>query len=143
MRISEDPYLSTNQFFLETATTKGIKVSVVSRFEDEHSNPQEGKYIHSYTITISNESEETVQLLSRHWIIKDSLLNEREVKGEGVVGKQPTLAPGESHQYSSWCPLGSELGKMYGTFLMMRLRDQSTFKVVVPVFKLFANPRLN
>ena len=127
---------------MKTCITNGIKVSVVSKFEPAHSSRKDGKYVHSYSIAIENKSNETVQLLSRHWIIVDSDLNIREVKGEGVVGQQPVLRPGESHQYSSWCPLATDLGKMQGTYQMIT-GDDHHFDVVVPSFILCDNARLN
>lgn len=119
-----------------TCTTNGITVSVISRYETEHSNPGYGKYVHSYTITIENKSNTTVQLISRHWIIMDSHLNVREVRGEGVVGEQPVLAPGGTHTYSSWSPLSTPIGKMTGSFQMIRTVDNEKFDVRVPVFLL-------
>lgn len=127
---------------LNTSITNGIKVSVISAYEDQHSNPREHKYVHSYSITIHNESHGTVQLMSRHWIIVDSDLTIREIKGDGVVGKQPILKPGEIYQYSSWCPLSTEIGKMYGTY-QMRNREGTVFDVTVPAFILCQKDKLN
>lgn len=123
--------------------TKGISVSVKTRYEDKHSAPDQKKYVHSYFITIENLSNHTVQLLSRHWIIIDSSLIKREVKGEGVIGKQPVLHPGESHSYSSWCPLQTDIGKMKGSFNMHNLDTDELFDVVVPEFGLVAAEKLN
>lgn len=119
---------------IATCTTNGITVSVKTRFEAEHSSPGHNKYVHSYTITIENKSPHTVQLISRHWIIMDSNLNVREVRGEGVVGEQPILEPGKSHTYSSWSPLSTPLGKMSGSYQMIRTVDNENFDVRVPVF---------
>jgi ApaG protein len=127
---------------VNTAITNGIKVSVVSRYEAQHSDPKTRKFVHSYAITIENISPETVQLLSRHWIIVDSDLNTREIKGDGVVGKQPILHPGEAHQYASWCPLATDIGKMSGSYLM-RSESGDHFNVVVPGFILCQKDRLN
>ena len=116
---------------------------MVARFESQHSNPANNKYVHSYTIMIANESDVSVQLISRHWIIKDSNTQIREVKGDGVVGVQPIIVPGKSYQYTSWCPLASEIGKMEGSFLMLDMKTDRTFEVKVPAFILCALPRMN
>ena len=100
---------------MEIFTTNGITVSVETQYMPFHSNPRRGKFIFGYHITIENGSLHTVQLLSRHWVICDSDGQVREVSGDGVVGLQPVLAPGESHAYDSYCDLGTEMGKMSGT----------------------------
>jgi ApaG protein len=128
---------------METLITNGIKITVDTQFEPLHSNALENKYLYSYHIAIENLSEYTVQLLSRHWFIFDSIGVKREVKGDGVIGQQPILQPGQLHEYSSWCPLTTALGRMYGSYLMRRLNDQSTFKVEIPVFELLAPVKLN
>lgn len=126
-----------------TCITNGISVSVKPRYEAEHSNPSVNKYIHSYTVIIENKSPHTVQLLSRHWIIMDSHLNIREVRGEGVIGEQPILNPGDIHEYTSWSPLSTEFGKMSGSYQMIRSVDNEKFDVRVPVFVLSNSARLN
>lgn len=128
---------------MNKAITKGISVTVKTKYENSQSTPDLQKFIHSYHIIIENNSDVTVQLLRRHWIIMDSSLVAREVKGDGVIGKQPVLAPGESHSYTSWCPLQTDIGKMKGTFTMLRLVDGNEFEVLVPDFKLIADSRLN
>lgn len=126
---------------MTTAITKGIKVSVQPKFEG-FSMPLK-KFVFSYEVTIENTSTETVQLLRRHWFIFDSTGSKNEVEGEGVIGQQPTLAPNESHQYSSWSPIYTEIGYMHGTFLMKRLRDNHLFKVTVPKFEFITPYRLS
>ena len=128
---------------METSTTNDIKVSVQTFYLVRESRPKMQHYAHAYRITIENMGSEKVQLLRRHWYIWDSNNSLREVEGEGVVGEQPTLAPGESFEYTSWCPLSTEVGKMYGTFLMQRAKDRSEFKVDVPEFKLIAPGKSN
>ena len=91
-----------------------------------------------YTVRITNQSEETVQLVSRHWIITDALDHTEEVKGLGVVGEQPILAPGESYKYSSWCPLRTPTGVMRGTYQMLRA-DGEQFEVEIAAFALRAH----
>lgn len=128
---------------MEALITRGIKVSVETFYQPAYSHPLEMKYIFSYHITIENLSSETVQLLRRHWYIYDSNGVIREVEGEGIIGKQPILQPGESHQYASWSPLMTEMGKMYGTYLFARDSDGEQFRVKIPEFQLLAPFKLN
>src|SRR4051794_38776923 len=100
------------------AITHGIRVEVMARHSPENSKPQLDEWVFQYTVRITNEGLKTVQLLSRHWIITDALEETREVKGAGVVGEQPVLAPGQSFKYSSWCPLRTPTGVMRGTYRM-------------------------
>jgi ApaG protein len=101
---------------ISEAVTNGIRVEVMSRHAPENSRPQQGEWVFQYTVRITNQTTETVQLLSRHWIITDALEHTDEVKGLGVVGEQPVLAPGESFTYSSWCQLKTPTGMMRGTY---------------------------
>ena len=123
---------------METLTTKGIKISVETFYHEQHSRPTEQKFVFVYRITIENKSASIVQLLHRHWYIFDSNGVIREVEGEGVIGKKPILNPGQSHQYVSWSPLQSDMGKMYGFYLMIDRDTKTNFKVPVPEFKLIA-----
>jgi len=128
---------------MPTYTTHGIKIVVQTKYEPAHSQPSQNKYIFSYRIVITNESDDTVQLLRRHWYIIDSCGIKREVKGDGVVGEQPVIDPGGSHTYVSWCPFESEIGMMKGHFVMERLLDEKEIEVRVPDFTMCAAPRLN
>lgn len=128
---------------MNTLTTHGIKISVSSRYEEEASNPTLNRYIHSYKITIENLSKKRVQLLSRYWLIVDGDGSKREVKGDGVVGEQPKLSPGDSHTYSSWSPLSFPAGKMQGHYIMRNLNSEETFEVEIPVFNLVASFKEN
>ena len=101
------------------AVTNNVRVEVESQYAPEHSQPFDSQWFFYYTINITNESSETVQLLSRHWIITDAADHTEEVKGPGVVGEQPVLRPGESFEYSSWCPLKTSGGVMRGTYRML------------------------
>lgn len=121
-----------------TLTTHGIKISVVSRYEEQASNPVLRRYIHSYTVTIENVSNKNVQLLTRYWLITDGDGTKREVSGDGVVGEQPTLFPGDKHTYSSWCPVSFPNGKMEGYFTMKDLDNGDSFDVTIPAFTLTA-----
>lgn len=128
---------------METLATHGIRISVEPFYLPHESIPMQQRYVHAYRITIENRSQHTVQLKRRHWFIVESNGVQREVEGEGVVGLQPVLAPGESHQYTSWCPMTTDIGKMYGTFLMERAMDGSQFVVTVPEFRLVPPFKLN
>ena len=101
------------------------------------------KYVYSYHIIITNNSNDTVQLMSRHWVITDAFGNTREVKGLGVVGRQPTLSPGQKHEYVSWCPFTTEVGLMKGSFTMMKSDSDEEFEVIVPPFTMVARPKCN
>ena len=128
---------------METMITNGIRISVDPQFEPLHSNPLHGKFLFSYHITIENLTNHAVQLLSRHWYIFDSIGIKREVIGDGVIGQQPILEPHQSHEYSSWCPLTTGMGKMNGFYTMQRLDDHSNFVVEIPSFDLTAPIQLN
>lgn len=101
------------------AATEDIHVEVLARYSPDHSQPLQDNWVFQYTVRITNMGTETVQLISRHWTIIDALERTEEVKGPGVVGKQPVLAPGESFKYSSWCPLKTPVGMMHGTYQMV------------------------
>ena len=92
---------------------------VSAEFSPERSRPADGHWFFLYTITITNDGDETVQLLTRHWIITDANSHVEEVKGPGVVGEQPVLAPGEAFTYTSGCPLRTPFGVMEGTYQMI------------------------
>jgi ApaG protein len=127
---------------MATLITEGVKVSVITEYQKDYSSPSQSHYVFTYKITIENCSSHTVQLLRRHWFICDSNGFMKEVEGEGVVGKKPTLEPGEIHQYVSGCNLRTGIGKMSGTYLMERTIDGKLFKVVIPEFTLIV-PFLN
>ena len=105
--------------FTSEAVTRGVRVNVTSQFDPQRSEPANNQWFFLYTIAITNESDETVQLLTRHWIITDGNGKVEEVRGPGVVGKQPILKPGESFEYTSGCPLGTPFGVMEGTYQMV------------------------
>ncbi len=103
---------------MSEAVTNGIRVEVMSQHSIENSRPSQGEWVFQYTVRITNLSSDTVQLLSRHWIITDAADHVEEVRGPGVVGAQPVLPPGEAFKYSSWCPLKTPTGMMQGTYQM-------------------------
>lgn len=122
---------------LSDAVTNSIRVEVLSRHSPENSRPGLAEWVFEYTVRITNQSAETVQLVSRHWIITDALDHTEEIKGAGVVGEQPILAPGESFKYSSWCPLKTPTGSMRGTYQMLRAGGEQ-FDVEIAPFALKA-----
>ena len=100
------------------AVTRGIRVRVTPEFIEDQSSPDESYFVWAYTVEIANEGEETVQLISRHWRITDGRGSLQEVRGPGVVGKTPVLAPGASFRYTSGCPLTTPSGIMAGSYQM-------------------------
>ncbi|MCU0398138.1 MAG: Co2+/Mg2+ efflux protein ApaG [Cyclobacteriaceae bacterium] len=126
-----------------TEITQGIRVSVETEYQPAYSSPSQYHYVFTYRITIENQSDNTIQLLRRHWFIADAGFSPREVEGEGVVGQQPVLEPGQAHQYVSGCNLKSGIGKMTGTYLMERIVDGTQLQVNIPEFVMVAPFRLN
>lgn len=122
---------------------KDIIIDVKSKFEEEHSNPTAQQYVFSYRIHIENHSTETIQLLSRHWYIFDSNGEYKEVKGEGVIGIQPVIKAGASHSYQSYCNLNTDIGMMWGSYLMKELSNEKLFEAQIPEFQLITPNRLN
>ena len=116
--------------------TKGIKISVETTFEGTFYKNYKIQYAFGYTITIENQSKDSVQLYARHWEILDALNNIETVTGEGVVGKKPVLKPGESHTYTSGCLLTSPFGAMQGYYNMVNFTTTKKFQVAIPTFKL-------
>src|ERR1700722_107829 len=105
--------------FESEATTRNIRVRVQAQYDPSRSSPQRSQWFFLYTVRITNESRDRVQLMSRHWIITDAMGKVKEVQGPGVVGKQPVLAPGQSFEYTSGCPLTTPFGSMHGTYQML------------------------
>ncbi|HWP27283.1 MAG TPA: Co2+/Mg2+ efflux protein ApaG [Xanthobacteraceae bacterium] len=117
------------------AVTHAIEVTVIPRFLPERSSPENGYYFWAYTIAITNRGTETVQLMTRHWKITDAHGRLQEVRGAGVVGEQPVLAPGESFEYTSGVPLPTPSGFMRGTYGMVTTSGRS-FDIEIPAFSL-------
>ena len=115
--------------------TQGVRVQVMAQYSPDQSQPLQNQWFFLYTVQISNEGMETVQLVSRHWIITDADHHVKEVRGLGVVGKQPVLDPGESFQYTSGCPLSTPFGSMRGTYQMLK-PDGERFDVEIGPFAL-------
>ena len=123
--------------------SEGIEVSVETFYQPDYSNAVSGEFMFAYRITIENHNSYPVKLLRRHWYIVDSNGSTREVEGDGVVGVQPTIKPGDKYQYVSGCNLHSELGKMYGTYQMENLVDKSGIEVNIPVFEMVVPFKMN
>lgn len=126
-----------------TAITQGVKISVETIYQEEYSNPANEHFMFAYQISIENLSDYSVQLMRRQWFIFDSNGTEREVEGEGVVGQQPVIEPGQSHTYVSGCHLTTDMGTMSGNYLMNRMVDGTDFIVDIPEFNLIVPYRLN
>jgi ApaG protein len=105
--------------FTSEALTRGIRVRVASEYAPDRSQPCKSQWFFLYTVTITNEGMDTIQLLTRHWVITDGTGHIEEVRGPGVVGKQPTLRPGGSFEYTSGCELGTPFGIMEGSYQMI------------------------
>jgi ApaG protein len=118
-----------------TANTRGIAVSVEPAYSDARSSPDTSQYFWTYRVTIENQGRETVQLLSRHWMISNARGELTEVKGPGVVGEQPVLEPGESFQYTSGAPLDTPSGMMGGAY-QMETGSGERFDIEIPTFSL-------
>ena len=130
------------ELFQHAATTHGITVRVAVNFLPEQSHPEAEKWFWVYHIRLENASHETVQLISRHWRITDARGLVAHVDGEGVVGEQPVLAPGQSHDYVSGCPLDTPHGTMEG-FYTLTGQDGQSFEVRIPFFPLAAPATAN
>ena len=112
-----------------------IDIQVSTKYIAEQSDPSASRYVFAYTVTISNQSNETTQLLNRYWLITDANGKKTEVQGPGVVGEQPLIEPGDSYSYTSGCILETELGTMEGHYEFKQI-DEGLFKAPIPVFRL-------
>ncbi len=128
---------------MNAITTEGITVRAEAQYLSDYSQPQRGKFLFGYRIAITNGSKHTVQLLQRHWLIRNGFGARREVEGLGVVGQQPVLAPGETFEYSSYCDLDTDYGAMLGTYVMRRVDASDFFRVCIPRMILVVPARLN
>ena len=117
------------------AVTRGISVSVEPTYLEANSSPDNSQYVWAYRVTIENQGQETVKLISRHWMITNSRGELNEVKGPGVVGEQPILKPGESYAYASGAPLNTSWGMMGGSYQMQSASGE-LFDIEIPTFSL-------
>jgi ApaG protein len=127
---------------VSTAVTEGIEVSVQSAFRRDRSEPAQERFLYTYTVSIRNGGASAARLVSRHWIITDARGEVEEVKGDGVIGQQPRLEPGQSFDYTSFCVLRTPLGQMRGTYTMAR-DDGRTFQAEIAPFSLAVPAALN
>ncbi len=127
---------------MSNAITDGIRVTVRSQYVPEQSAPRAKRYVFAYTVRITNEGQLTAQLRTRHWIITDADGNVDEVRGDGVVGAQPTLRPGQHFEYTSGCVLKTPRGTMHGTYRMHR-EDGHVFDATIAAFELVLPMTLN
>ena len=127
---------------MSSALTRGILVTVRSRYIPEKSSANSRQYAFAYTVNISNRGDVTAQLESRHWIITDAEGDVQEVRGEGVVGAQPVLQPGEEFEYTSWCMIATPTGSMRGSYQMVT-PEGDRFDAEVAPFPLSQTTLLN
>jgi len=127
---------------MSNTLTRGVRILAKPNYVAEQSDPAAGQYLFAYHITIRNEGAQTVQLVSRHWIITNGEGKVEHVRGPGVVGYQPLLKPGEEFQYTSACPLGTPVGTMHGEFNMV-LEGGEKFDAVIDPFRLAVPTVLN
>lgn len=123
--------------------TEGVSIMVETFYQPTQSNSVRNEHVFAYRITIDNLSVYPVKLLTRHWHIVDGSGAHREVEGEGVVGQQPVIQPGDNYQYTSGVYLLSDLGKMFGTYEMENLFSKQRFTVAIPEFRLVVPAKLN
>jgi ApaG protein len=120
---------------MATKTSAGVRIDVKSAYMAEESVPAMNQYVFVYEISITNLRHDTIQLMHRHWVITDGLGNVEEVKGPGVVGKQPRIKPGHTHTYNSFCPLPTPFGSMRGEYKFL-LDSGEIFSAEIPLFSL-------
>lgn len=120
---------------MSSAVTEGIRVEVASAYQAERSEPAQRRWLFSYTVTITNQGDEPAQLMTRHWIIVDGTGHREDVRGDGVVGHQPRLEPGQAFEYTSYCVLKTSHGSMRGSYQLVR-DDGRCFDAAIGQFPL-------
>jgi len=128
---------------MSSIISEGVQVSVVTFYQPDYRNPIQSEFMFAYRITLENHNSFPIKLHRRNWQIFDSNGTHREVEGEGVVGVQPILKPGESYQYVSGCNLRTEMGKMKGTYQMENLNNKRMFEVDIPAFEMIVPMKYN
>jgi ApaG protein len=128
---------------MSNTLTRGVRIVAQPRYVPEQSDVAAARYFFAYHITIRNEGDATVQLISRHWVITDGEGRVEHVRGPGVVGHQPILAPGEAFEYTSACPLQTPVGTMHGEFNMIQADTRETFDALIAPFRLAVPRSLN
>ena len=127
---------------MSDTTTNGIRVQVTTKYLPERSSPRDNEYLFAYFIRISNVGTGTAQLISRHWVITNTDGEEEEVRGDGVVGEQPVLAPGTIYNYNSFCQLKTSVGTMHGEYILVTPSGE-TFEARIAPFTLAVPNALN
>jgi len=127
---------------MSDTTTHGIRIQVRSEFDRERSSPRDNSYVFQYHVRIQNVGSDTAQLISREWIITNADGEVERVKGPGVIGEQPVLAPGGSFEYTSFCPLKTNVGSMHGSYQMVT-KDGERFDAIIAPFTLAVPNALN
>ncbi len=128
---------------MNSIISEGVQVSVETFYQPDYSNPLQSEFMFAYRINIENHNSFAIKLHRRNWQIFDSNGSHREVEGEGVVGEQPVIKPGESYQYVSGCNLRTEMGKMKGTYKMENLNSKQMFEVNIPSFEMIVPMKNN
>ena len=128
---------------MDNKITNGVNVSVESFYQPEYSNPITHEFMFAYRITIKNNNSFPIRLLRRQWYIFDSNASHREVEGDGVVGVQPLIKPGEQYQYVSGCNLKTEYGKMHGFYILENFNSKLQFQVKIPTFEMVVPFKMN
>jgi ApaG protein len=126
---------AVKQMSSSESTTRNIRVRVQAQYDSSRSRPQQSLWFFLYTVRITNEGHDAVQLVSRHWVITDGMGKVEEVQGPGVVGNQPVLAPGQNFEYTSGCPLTTPFGSMHGTYQMIN-QGKEQFDIEIAPFTL-------
>ena len=137
--MQKSPRASTGQVYTERLVTSDILIEVAPRLVPESTDADKPVFVFAYRIRITNQSSGSVQLLNRYWLITDGMGRKEEVRGPGVIGQQPKLAPGESFEYESFCPLPTSTGTMRGQYEFVG-QNGAHFEVEIPEFFL-ADPR--
>jgi len=122
---------------MSDAKSPAITVSAQAQYIEEQSDPEAGRFVFAYKVTIENTGDTTAQLISRHWVITDAVGHVQEVRGIGVIGEQPRLAPGEAFEYTSGCAIATAVGTMRGAYQMVA-EDGAHFEAEIPEFVLAA-----
>lgn len=128
---------------MSDTTTRGLRIQVRPQYLAEQSNAAAGRWLFAYEITLHNHGDEAVQLLNRHWVITNGEGAVDEVRGPGVVGQQPVLAPGDAFTYTSGCPLDTPVGTMHGEYEMLVVATGERFEAVIAPFRLAVPSALN
>jgi len=128
---------------MSTTVNQGIRINVETNYKEEYSDPEGNHFLFGYKVTIENTNSFPVQLLRRIWFIVDSIAENRQVEGDGVLGLQPVLEPGGIYTYKSACDLKTDYGSMHGYYLFKNLRSEDTFRAEIPEFKLIVPYKFN